>query len=119
MLLVVNSTVEDVSLKEGIGYDAVLRLIDRCIDAQVAWQALKRLEVIGIDEISLKTGHQDFVAIVTARVGDLVTRSGTPTVGSQLANRSYICMAILEVNTDVTGNHGGIAGGAASAWVSW
>ncbi|MBV5273067.1 MAG: transposase, partial [Lamprocystis purpurea] len=27
-------------------------------------------EVIGIDEISLKKGHKDFVAIVTARQGN-------------------------------------------------
>ena len=31
---------------------------------------MEPFEVIGIDEISLKKGHQDFVAIVTARRGD-------------------------------------------------
>ncbi len=72
VLLLVNSTVEDVSRKEGLGYDAVLGIIERYVDAQVDWKAIKRLDVIGIDEISLKKGHQDFVAIVTARVDDEV-----------------------------------------------
>lgn len=67
--LLVNSTVEDVSIKEAIGYDAVLGIIDRYIVAEVNWKEIKRLEIIGIDEISLKKGHQDFVAVVTAREG--------------------------------------------------
>jgi len=35
MLQLVNSTVEDVSRKEGVGYDAVEGAIARCIQAQV------------------------------------------------------------------------------------
>ncbi len=72
VLLLVNSTVEDVSQKEAVGYDAVLGIIERQVDGQVDGSVIKRLDVIGIDEIALKKGHQDFVAIVTTRVGDEV-----------------------------------------------
>ena len=69
LLACVNSTVWDVSIKEGIGYETVRGIIDRHIAKEVDWQAIKNLKIIGIDEISLKKGHQDFVTIVTGRMG--------------------------------------------------
>ncbi|QQS54234.1 MAG: transposase [Candidatus Competibacteraceae bacterium] len=60
----------DASIKEGIGYETVRGIIDRSIAKNVDWQAIKNLEIIGIDEISLKKGHQDFVTIVTSRMGE-------------------------------------------------
>ena len=70
LLACVNSTVWDVSIKEGIGYEIVRGIIDRHIAKEVDWQAIKNLKIIGIDEISLKKGHQDFVTIVTGRMDD-------------------------------------------------
>jgi transposase len=66
----VNSTVLDVSIKEGIGYDAVEGILNRYIDTEVDWSTIGVLDVIGLDEISLKKGHKDFVTIVTGRVGN-------------------------------------------------
>ncbi len=66
----VNSTVVDVSIKEGISYEAVRGIIDRYIAKGVDWKTINNLKVIGIDEISLKKGHQDFVTIVTGRIGE-------------------------------------------------
>jgi len=66
----VNSTVEDVSIKEDVGYEAIMGIIDRYISTEVNWKAIQRLYVIGIDEIALKKGHKDFVTIVTMRVGN-------------------------------------------------
>ena len=68
----INSTVSDVSLKDDLGYEAILGIINRHIDTQVDWKAIKRLDTIGIDEISLKKGHQDFVTIITSRVGETI-----------------------------------------------
>jgi len=65
----INSTVEDVSHKEDIGYEAVMGIINRHIGEVVNWNQINMLEIIGIDEISLKKGHQDFVTIVTGRIG--------------------------------------------------
>jgi len=72
LLSLVNSTVEDVSIKEELGYEAVMGSIQRHLASEVDWRAFRRLGVLGIDEISLKKGHQDFVVIVTARIGDVV-----------------------------------------------
>lgn len=66
----VNSTVADVSFREGLGYEAVMGIIDRHSGKVVDWQTIKPLGVVGIDEISLKKGHQDFVTIVSARCGE-------------------------------------------------
>jgi len=66
----INSTVEDVSRKEAIGYEAVMGVLDRHIRKEVDWEEIGAVEVIGIDEIALKKGHQDFVVIVTGRHGD-------------------------------------------------
>lgn len=70
LLELVNSTVEDVSHKEGLGYDAVLGIIDRHIKVRVDWGEFKRLDVLGIDEIALKKGHRDYVVVITARLSD-------------------------------------------------
>jgi transposase len=73
MLEMVNSTVLDVSIKEGLGYKAVMGIIRRHIDTEVSWDAIKSLDTVGLDEISLKKGHTDFVTIITARVDGKIT----------------------------------------------
>ena len=70
LLQLVNATVEDVSLKECLGYDTVEGIIDRHIAAQVDWTRFTSLGVLGMDEIALKKGHRDFVVIVTARLAE-------------------------------------------------
>ena len=70
LLQLVNSTVEDVSHKEELSYDEVLGIIDRHLGAAVKWAEFEQLGVLGIDEIALKKGHQDYVMIVTARLND-------------------------------------------------
>ena len=68
LLELVNATIEDVSVREGLNYKAVLGVIERCIRAQVDWSEYTTLGVLGLDEIALKKGHRDFVVIVTARL---------------------------------------------------
>jgi transposase len=72
LLLLVNSTVEDVSIKEDVGYESIMGIIDHYILTEVNWKDILRLDVIGIDEISLKKGHKDFVTIVTMRIGNAI-----------------------------------------------
>ena len=62
----INSTIVDVSLKQMIGEDAVLGIVDRRISPEVDWSVLENIRELGIDEISLKKGHKDFVTIVTS-----------------------------------------------------
>lgn len=68
LLSLVNSTVQDASIKEAIGYEAIMGIIDRYIERAINWEDVTNLEVLGLDEISLKKGHRDFVAIITGRM---------------------------------------------------
>lgn len=70
LLQLVNSTVEDVSQKEGLPYDQVLGVLERRIAPMVNWKDYAALPCVGLDEIALKKGHRDFVVIVSARLAD-------------------------------------------------
>ncbi len=67
LLSLVNSTVQDVALKEAIGYETVMGILDRHIAQEPTWADWSGLEVLGLDEIALKKGHRDFVTILTGR----------------------------------------------------
>ena len=70
MVQLIGSTVEDVSCKEDVGYDAVEGAIDRCIQITVNWDEFDELSVIGIDEIALTKGRKNYIAIVTTQQAD-------------------------------------------------
>jgi len=70
LLQLVNSTIEDVSHKEGLGYDAVEGIVARNVSTKVDWGEFERLDTLGIDEIALKKGHQEYVVPITARMDD-------------------------------------------------
>lgn len=70
MLQLVNSTVEDVSRKEDVGYDAVEGAIERRVHTAVNWREFDELGVIGIDEISMTKGRGNYVALITTRQAD-------------------------------------------------
>lgn len=59
---------QDACLKEEVGYEAIMGVIDRYIEREINWEELTQVDVLGIDEISLKKGHRDFVAIITGRI---------------------------------------------------
>jgi hypothetical protein len=58
----------EVSMQEGIGSEAVIGIIRRHVHSEVDWNKLATLEQVGVDEISLKKGHKDFLTIVSARI---------------------------------------------------
>jgi len=70
MLQLVNSTVEDVSRKEDVGYDAIEGAIERRIQTTVNWDEFDELSVIGIDEIAMTKGRSNFVALITTQQAD-------------------------------------------------
>jgi transposase len=53
-----------------VGYEAIMGIIDRHRQSEVDWATCSRIDVIGIDEISLKKGQRDFVTLVTGRLDD-------------------------------------------------
>jgi len=67
MRCLINSTIEDVSRKEDVGYDAVEGALERHIVQAVDWQDVTYLGTIGMDEIALRKGKRDFVLIITAQ----------------------------------------------------
>jgi transposase len=68
LLQLVNSTIQDVSLKEALASDQVLGVMERRVNSKVDWGQYDRLNGWGLDEIALRKGHADFVVIVTARL---------------------------------------------------
>src|SRR6266704_1152865 len=52
LLSLINSTVQDVSMKEDIGYEAIMGIIDRHIEREIHWDDVRPFDVIGLDEIS-------------------------------------------------------------------
>jgi transposase len=63
--ILVNSTVSDVSCKLNVSEAIVSGILDRWMETSIDWETVEQIEVIGIDEIALKRGHRDFVALVT------------------------------------------------------
>lgn len=63
----IHSTIEDVSRKEKISSELVESALNRIVNVEVDWSQYSNLETIGIDEIALKKGHNDYVTIISAR----------------------------------------------------
>jgi transposase len=62
----INSTVTDMYVKHGISAEAAEGIINRYVTQQVDWSTIQGIRLLGLDEIALKKGHQDFVVIVSA-----------------------------------------------------
>jgi transposase len=67
MRCLIHGTVEDVSRKERISYKTVTQVINLEIAGEVEWSQFRSLKIIGIDEMSLKKGYQDYVTIISTR----------------------------------------------------
>ena len=68
LLQLTNSTIEDVCIKENIGYDAAEGILDRHINTTVNWDDIKSLPVLGVDEFSVKKGHKNFFTIISTQI---------------------------------------------------
>ena len=68
LLQLINSTIIDVCHKEDVTPDAIQGIVDRWIETEIDWSTVPAFSIIGMDEIALKKGHRDFIAIVTARL---------------------------------------------------
>ena len=59
LLQLVNSTVEDVSTKEDVGYASVAGALARRIATKVDWTVIAEIVALGLDEIALRKGGRD------------------------------------------------------------
>jgi len=65
ILLLINSTVSDVSHKENVGYGAVAGALERCVSTGVNWDEIEDLAIVGIDEVAMKKGKNKLEVKVT------------------------------------------------------
>ncbi len=63
--LLVNSTLADTARKLSVSEETIEGILDRYIETKVNWDQYSYLGLIGIDEVALKKGHRDYVAIIT------------------------------------------------------
>jgi len=70
MLNLINSTEADVARKCEVSEEEILGALRRMAPARVDWKSFTSLGVMGLDEIALKKGHDDFVVIVTSQQED-------------------------------------------------
>jgi len=76
MRALINSTLEDVSRREGITSEQLEGILDRHIQKTVDWQSIRSLPIIGLDEITMTKGHSNFVVIASAVIDDELTILG-------------------------------------------
>ncbi len=67
MLQLIGSTQTDVAKKEGLTEEILQGVMDRYKIDEVDWNGIHRIGLLGIDEITKKKGHQDYVTLVTSR----------------------------------------------------
>jgi transposase len=72
MRMLINSTLTDVALKEGISYDDIEGVLNRQIEKEVDWDQIYKLKLIGLDEVALKKGHKDFIVIVSSIINGVI-----------------------------------------------
>ena len=73
LLSAINSTVTDVSLKEGLGYKEVEGILSRNIDSEINWDKIKAIGALGIDEIAVKKGYSGYLTIISSHVRGVKT----------------------------------------------
>ena len=66
----IHSTVRDVSRKEQISYKTVNRILKEKLGSSIDWSKVKDLETLGIDEISLKKGWNEYVVVISSKDSD-------------------------------------------------
>lgn len=66
----INSTVQDVAIKSGLGYAVIQGILDRLVNTEVDWGGFNELGTVGIDEIALRKGHDSYMTILSARQND-------------------------------------------------
>ena len=63
----IHSTVEDVAKKEKVSYEIVESALHRSVNTRVDWTQYNDLTRIGIDEITLRKGHNEYIVIVSSK----------------------------------------------------
>ena len=68
MRSLIHSTISDVSIKEKLGHKVIQTSLDRLVIRHVDWDDFKSLDTIGIDEVALKKGYDEYMTIIGTRL---------------------------------------------------
>jgi len=79
---VIHSTIEDTAKKTGVSYRTIQNAIKHKVGEKVDWSNYTNLDAIGIDEISNRKGHQDYLAIISVK-----DKKGDPSILAVLDTR--------------------------------
>ena len=63
----VNSTIQDVATKDGIGYSTIQTILNRRVTKKVDCSRYRDLNILDIDEIVLRKGYKDHVTIISTK----------------------------------------------------
>lgn len=67
MLQLIGSTLSDVAKKEGLTEGILQRVIDKYQINKVDWKLIRRIGLLGIDEIAKLKGHNNYITLITSR----------------------------------------------------
>ncbi|BCA96500.1 hypothetical protein TUM19329_28610 [Legionella antarctica] len=70
MRSLIHSTIANVSIKKKLGHKVMQAALDRLVAGHVDWENFKSLDTLGIDEIALKKGHDEYMTIISTRLND-------------------------------------------------
>jgi len=79
--LLVNSTIKDVARQERITEKMIMGIIKKHAPNEIDWSTIKEIKDLGIDEISLKKRHKQYVVIISTKI------NGKPVVLAVLKDR--------------------------------
>lgn len=68
MVALINSTVLDVAKKHEVSEKQVQGIVDCHVSSEVDWDSFTSLGVLGLDDIALKKGYNDYISIITSRI---------------------------------------------------
>ena len=95
--ILINSTVSDTARKLSLSKATVTGVLERGLAKEVDWQTFERLTVIGIDEIALKKGHRNYVALITTPTEDGVKLLGVLADRKQETVARFFCSIPLNL----------------------
>ena len=88
--ILMNSTIEDVCLKERLGEKHVESMLSESFFGEDPLKHISKIGTLGLDEIALKKGHQNFVVIVSSRI-----EKRTMFLEFSLTAKKKLCFAFL------------------------
>jgi transposase len=103
MISLVNSTLEDVAIKQNLSSDTIARIVTEQISDSVNWKEFSRLGLVGVDEIALRKGHNHYLTIVTSKYKEDVRILGVLEGREKATVRDFLKKIPSKLKRTITG----------------